>query len=136
MLAVLFSLGDQRCGLDSAVVERIVPALPLTAVEGGPTALAGTFSYRGASVPVIDLVRQALGRPAHPHLSSRIILARHAGEGASPRLVGLLAERVNEIQAFSEQASSSVPETFRVVTLAEVVPADFFAQPFREAAAS
>lgn len=128
MLAVLFSLGDQRCGLDSAVVERIVPALPLQPVSGGSSALAGVFSYQGIMVPVVDLVRQATGRPAHAHLSSRIILARHMDDGGSPRLVGLLAERVNEVLPFSGQASSSVPGTFRVLTLAELVPGDLFVQ--------
>lgn len=126
MLAVLFSLGDQRCGLDTVVVERIVPALPLTEVSDGSAALAGIFSYRGANVPVVDLVKQATGHPTQPHLSSRIILARYMDEGGSPRLVGLLAERVTEVLSFSGQASSSVPETFRVVTLPEVVPADLF----------
>lgn len=137
MLAVLFSIGDARCGLDSAVVERIVPALPLAAVAGGPVALAGTFTYRGASVPVIDLVHLAAGRATQPHLSSRIILARHADAGGSVRLIGLLAERVTEVRPFAGSAPKNSSDTFRVVTLAELVPAELFAQlPGGEAVAA
>ncbi len=135
MLAVLFSLGDQRCGLDSAAVERVVPALPLQPVPGGSVSLAGTFSYRGADVPVVDLVRQALGRATQPLLSSRIILARHLDDYGAPRLVGLLAEQVNEALPFSGQASAAVPGAVRVVTLAELVPADFFTLPANPEAA-
>jgi len=135
MLAVLFSIGDARCGLDSAVVERIVPALPLSAVAGGPVAFAGTFTYHGVSVPVVDLVRLAAGRATQPHLSSRIILTRHADGGGQSRLIGLLAERVTEVRPFVGPTPHNSPDAYRVVTLPELVPPEFFAQlPNAEAA--
>lgn len=135
MLAVLFSLGDRRCGLDSAAVERIVPALPLHPVPGAPPGLAGTFDYRGAIIPVLDLVRLAVGRAARPQLSSRIILARHAPAGGAPRLVGLLAESVNDVRAPSSHAAPGSADAFAIVTIPELVPAELIAKlPAEEAA--
>jgi chemotaxis-related protein WspB len=99
MLLVLFTLGDQRYGLDAAVVELIVPALPLRAVPGTPPAVAGVFSFHGAVTPVIDLARLTLGRPARAALSSRFIVARYAVmEGGTKHFIGLLAESVNEVR--------------------------------------
>ncbi len=135
MLAVLFNLGDRRCGLDSAAVERIVPALPLRPIPGAPPGVAGTFDYRGAMVPVVDLVRLAAGRPARPQLSSRIILARHAPAGGAPRLVGLLAESVNDVRAPSRHSATGSADAFTVVTIPELVPAELFSKLPGEGAA-
>jgi chemotaxis-related protein WspB len=97
MLLVLFSLGDQRYGLDAAVVELIVPALPLRAVPGTPPAVAGVHAFRGQVTPVIDLVQLTLGRFARPALGSRFIITRYPLGGAE-RFLALLAESVNEVR--------------------------------------
>ncbi|MGA2052686.1 MAG: chemotaxis protein CheW [Opitutales bacterium] len=97
MLLVLFSLGDQRYGLDAAVVDLIVPALPVRAVPGTPPAVSGVHAFRGQVMPVIDLVQLTLGRPARPALGSRFIITRYP-IGGSERYLALHAESVNEVR--------------------------------------
>jgi chemotaxis-related protein WspB len=103
MLLVLFSLGEQRYGLDAGVVELIVPALPTRAVPGTPPAVSGIFSFRGEVTPVIDLVRLTLGRPVRAALGSRFIITRFAVAGQA-RLLALHAESVNEVREVPDEA--------------------------------
>ncbi len=128
MLAVLFSLGSRRHGLDAAAVERIVPALPLQALADAPAGLAGTFTYQGAPVPVIDLTRLMAGESTRPHLSSRIILVRHAAARGAPRLLGLLAEQVTEVRSITglsaDLAGTASTTAVHVVSLQELIPAE------------
>ncbi len=154
MLLVLFTLGDQRYGLDAAVVELIVPALPLRAVPGTPAAVAGVFSFHGAVTPVIDLAQLTLGRPARAALSSRFIVARYtATEGGAEHFLGLLAESVNEVRDIpdAQLRESSVRSPgapflgpvadttcglVQTVTLQNLLPTDLRAILFPEAVAS
>jgi len=122
MLAVLFSVNSQRHGLDSAVVEGIVPSVPLRPEPGAPAAMAGIFSYRGQAVPVIDLSYLAGGKYASSFLSTRIILVKAAHLEGGTRLLGLLAECVNEVRQISSR------DAVRVVTLPELLPVDLLAQ--------
>jgi chemotaxis signal transduction protein len=133
MLAVLFNLGDQRRGLDSALVERVAPAPPGRGIAGE----AETISYRGQSVPVLDLALRSGGRPANPHLSTRIILVRHPDARGTPRLLGLLAEGVNEVRHLSAPVPGiPAANEAKLITLAELFPADWLAQlPVVEVAA-
>ncbi|HTB63261.1 MAG TPA: chemotaxis protein CheW [Opitutales bacterium] len=126
MLAVLFNLGAQRRGLATAAVERIVPALPLTAAPGAPSFVAGTFVYRGQIVPVIDLQRISSGPPVPPLLSTRIILVRLPTISNAPRLLGLLAGGVNDVRDISStDADGSAPQ---IITLEELLPGDLLQQ--------
>ncbi len=103
MLLVLFTLGEQRYGLDAAVVELIVPALPVRAVPGTPAAVSGIFSFRGQVTPVIDLVQLTLGRPARAALGSRFIITRYPLGGVE-HFLALQAESVNEVRDVPDEA--------------------------------
>jgi len=129
MLAVLFNLGDQRHGLDSAVVERVVPAPSGRAAPDAPGAFE-MISYHGQTVPVVDLARRAGGQAARSCLSTRIILVRYPTPAGAPRLLGLLAERVNEVRHLSAPSPGrpAAPGDVRAITLQELLPADLLAQ--------
>lgn len=103
MLLVLFTLGEQRYGLDAAVVELIVPALPVRAVPGTPPAISGIFSFRGQVTPVIDLVQLSLGHPARAALGSRFMITRYPLDGVE-HFLALLAESVNEVRDIPDEA--------------------------------
>ncbi len=136
MLAVLFNLGDQRRGLASAVVERIVPAPPGRAALGAPAAF-DTIIYHGETVPVIDLARLAGGPPARPQLSTRVILVRYPNSRCAPRLLGLLAEHVDEVRHLSAPGPGGpAPGEARLLTLPELLPPDLLAQVFGLAGAA
>lgn len=125
MLAILFNLGDQRRGLATAVVERVVPAPPGRAALAAPSAFE-IISYHGQDVPVVDLARLAGGPPARPHLGTRVILVRHPDP---PRLLGLLAERVNEVRHLAAPGPGGpAPGEARLITLQELLPPELLAQ--------
>lgn len=99
MLFLMFQLGKDRYVLDTAQVEAVLPLLAVKQLPAAPVGVAGAISYRGTPVPLIDLSVLALGRPAAPVLSTRIILLRYPAEPAEPRLLGLIAERAVETLA-------------------------------------
>src|SRR6185312_115801 len=82
-------IGSEGYVLDTAQIAEILPLLEITHVPQAPAGVAGLINYRGKPVPVIELT---LGRPARPHISTRLILVRH-GE----HLLGLIAEHATEM---------------------------------------
>ncbi|MGO4174984.1 chemotaxis protein CheW [Bosea sp. TAF32] len=99
MLFLMFQLGADRYVLDTAQVETVLPLLSVKQLPAAPAGVAGAISYRGTPVPLIDLSLLALGRPAAPVLSTRIILLHYPTEQGDPRLLGLIAERAIETVA-------------------------------------
>jgi len=96
MLFVLFHLGQERYALEASRVVEIVPLLELKRFPQSPPGVAGMFIYRGRPVPTLDLCELALGRPAAPHFSTRIIIVKQSVPPGQDQLVGLIAERATE----------------------------------------
>jgi chemotaxis-related protein WspB len=91
MLFLKFRIGDEDYALDAQQIVEILPLLDVTRVPRAPPGIAGLVNYRGTPVPVVDLSEMTIGRPARPHISTRLILVRY-GEN----LLGLIAERATE----------------------------------------
>ena len=96
MLFLMFQLGQDRYVLDTGQVAAVLPLLATKQLPGAPTGVAGAISYRGQPVPVVDLALLALGRPAEPRLSTRIILLRYPSGPGGDDLLGLLVEQAVE----------------------------------------
>ena len=96
MLFLLFQLGKDRYAIDVRQVVEVLPLIAVKQIPQAPAAVSGALNYRGISVPLIDLSQLALGRPAQPRLSTRIILVHYPGGSGQSRLLGLLAENVTE----------------------------------------
>lgn len=94
MMLLLFRIDDERYGIDVAEVVELVPYVNLQKLPKAPTYIAGLMNFRGAIVPVVDLVMLLCDRPVRRLMSSRIILIRPTA--SEQRLVGLLAEHVTE----------------------------------------
>jgi chemotaxis-related protein WspB len=92
MLFLKFRIGGEDYALDTLQIVEILPLLQITRVPQAPVGVAGLINYRGKPVPVIDLSELTLGRPAQPHISTRLILVRY-GE----HLLGLIAEQATEM---------------------------------------
>lgn len=88
MLYLIFQLGHDWYALETGSVIEVLPRLLAKELPQAPPGVAGVFNYHGAPVPLIDLAAMSLGRPARPHMSTRIILVRYA----ETNLLGLLAE--------------------------------------------
>lgn len=95
MLFLVFQLGKDRYALDTAQVVEVLPLVLHKQIPHAPKGIAGAFTYRGATVPLLDLSEMALGRPARVLMSTRIIVVSYRAEGES-HLLGLLAERATE----------------------------------------
>jgi chemotaxis-related protein WspB len=96
MLFVVFQLGDHRYAIDAAQVAEILPLVSVKPIPQAPHGVAGVFNYRGAPVPVIDLSKLTLGRPAQQRLSTRIIVVDYNNGRGDNKSLGLIAEKAME----------------------------------------
>ena len=96
MLFLLFQLGQDRYAIEAARVAEVVPVVHLKKMPRAAAGVAGLFSYRGTSVPVIDASELSLGRPAPRRFSTRIVLLNYEVSPTQTALLGLLVEKVTE----------------------------------------
>jgi chemotaxis-related protein WspB len=98
MLLILFKIGRERYALAGRHIVEIVPYLIPKKLAAQPKFVPGVINYRGVEVPIIDLGAMLAKAPCRTLLSTRIILINYTGKTAKscPRVIGLLAEEVNE----------------------------------------
>jgi chemotaxis-related protein WspB len=96
MLYLLLEVAGQQYAVEATRVVEVLPLVQVTVIPRAPTEVAGIFSYRGRPVPLIDLRRLTLRRPARPKFSTRIILVTDRADDGVEQLVGIIAERVTE----------------------------------------
>ncbi len=82
-----------------AVLE-ILDMQPVFRVPETPPYMLGLIDLRGRSVPVLDL-RAKLGLPSVPPTETTRILVLEVSVGGRPLFLGLVADRVIEVLAFS-----------------------------------
>lgn len=101
MLVLTFEVAGSPFAVAVRRVVEVVPRVPLRAVPHAPRDLAGLLHFRGMAVPVIDLGVRVAGIPCAERLNTRIILAEsgHQEPGRPPALIGLIAERVDDVRA-------------------------------------
>ncbi|AXV79932.1 MULTISPECIES: chemotaxis protein CheW [Ralstonia solanacearum species complex] len=94
MLYLLFELEGDRYALAVAQIAEVLALAPAKSIPGAPAWIAGVIERHGVPVPVIDVPRLALGRPARALCSTRLVLVRYgaAGRDEAP-LLGLIVER-------------------------------------------
>jgi chemotaxis-related protein WspB len=103
VLLLLVSLGDARYGLDARQVVEVVPAVALRALPHAAPGVAGLLAHRDGTLPVIDLVALATGRPSAPRLGTRVVLVRWPPPDGV-RLLGLVAEAVTDTALVADDA--------------------------------
>jgi len=96
MLYLLLEVAGQHYAVEATRVVEVLPLVQVTVIPRAPTEVAGIFSYRGRPVPLIDLRRLNLRRPARPKFSTRIILVADRSAGGEEHLIGIIAGRVTE----------------------------------------
>ncbi len=96
VMLLIFSVGEDRYGLDVAHVVEVIPCIPLKSLPRAPDYVAGMFNYRNVAVPVIDVSALISGAPARRFLSTRIILVNYPAANGSRHVLGLIAEHVTE----------------------------------------
>jgi chemotaxis signal transduction protein len=91
-LCIVVCAGTERYAIPCHRVVEVTPGVTLTRLALARPQVAGTFSYRGAVLEVVDLNGLLGIAPAPLRLSSRIVVV--VGRDGAP-LVGLLTERVS-----------------------------------------
>lgn len=104
MQYVKFNLDKFRYVLSISDVVEIIPYVSLTGLPNLPDYFAGLCSYRGVSVPVIDLCSLFLDRPSNKKLSTRIIVVEVTENSSTRRMVGLMVEKATEIVKVEEES--------------------------------
>jgi chemotaxis-related protein WspB len=95
MLALVVSAGGERYALPARCVVEVVPRIPARKVALCPAWVAGVIRYRGALLPIVDLVALLTGKPAADALSTRLLVVRY--EAGGPQLIGIVAELVTSV---------------------------------------
>ncbi|GAB2921980.1 chemotaxis protein CheW [Paraburkholderia jirisanensis] len=106
MLFLLFDLDGDRYALDAREIVEVLALRPVRPVPGAPVWVAGVAQRHGAPLPVVDVPRLALGRPARQLLSTRLVIVRYesgASDATARELVQLHDEPQGDARA-SERA--------------------------------
>jgi chemotaxis-related protein WspB len=97
MLFLTFKLGQDRYAIEAAQVVEVLPLVNWKCIPGAPPGVAGIIDYHGTSVPLVDLMELALGKPSRKWMSTRILLVTYGEESSSSHVLGLLAEQATQI---------------------------------------
>lgn len=89
MLALVFSVEDEKYALACRRVVEVLPLVALRKLDKVPPFVAGLLDYGGTIVPVVDITSMLRGKPSASIISSRLIVVHY-----QERLLGLLAEKV------------------------------------------
>lgn len=107
MMLLLFTVGDERYGVDTSQVIEVLPFLKLKPIHRTPAYVAGIANCRGKLIPVLDISRIHTKKPARNLLSTRIILVKQTTSDATEHLMGILAEQVTDtLQLDASEATS------------------------------
>ena len=106
---VTLGLGAEVFAVPVEYVREILDYAPPSALPEGPAYLLGLTDVRGRATPTLDL-RIKLGLPAAaPTLATRILVLDVPVEGRQLSL-GLVADRVIEVTAFSVEEIEPAPD--------------------------
>ncbi len=102
---VVFTLADERYGLEIASVYEIIRPQPITAVPQSPASVEGVINLRGRIIPVVDL-RDRFGLPgSETGAASRIVVC-----DANGMRVGLMVDGVSEVLMIPADAVEPTPD--------------------------
>ncbi|VVD78845.1 chemotaxis protein CheW [Pandoraea anhela] len=96
MLFLRFAIATDHYVIEAGHVAEVLPWLALKRLPAAPAWVAGAFSYRGESVPVIDLTCLATGCGAPERRSTRLVLVHYPAPGPQARRLGVLVERATD----------------------------------------
>jgi chemotaxis-related protein WspB len=102
--AIVFRCAELGFALDACALSEIVPGVNLRTLPMAPKWVAGLLNLRGVSIPVIDLCQLVTGHSAKRSLSTRIMVVHYPSPEKPEHLLGLLAERVTEMQHVKDNA--------------------------------
>lgn len=102
MLLLIFQAGSQTYGLDTRHIIEVTPYPVCTPLPHSPSYVAGIATWRGRTVPVIDLAALIGGIPARPLLSTRMLVVEYPTPDGRAHPLGLVAEKAVETIVFDQ----------------------------------
>jgi chemotaxis-related protein WspB len=97
MLFLVLNIGQSRYALNTGQITEILPMVQLNRIPHAPAAVAGAANYRGAALPVVDLVQLMVGRPSRSSLSTRLVVITYSGTTGDKHRLGVIAEGATDI---------------------------------------
>jgi purine-binding chemotaxis protein CheW len=95
---VTFWIDESLFGLDVRDVQEVTPVLAITRVPGTSSRIAGVVTWRGATIPVMDLHANAEQSRRLPSREGRVLLLK------KPEKFGILIDRAEGVQAVRDAA--------------------------------
>lgn len=89
---LVFSIADERYGMEVEHVLDVAPLGDLAGLPGTPAFVRGIVNHRGRALPVLDL-RHLLGPAGERPQEGRLVIAAESGEAT----FGIVADEVTEI---------------------------------------
>jgi purine-binding chemotaxis protein CheW len=103
-----FNVGGETFAIEAVLVQEILDLMPETAVPGADPLVGHVINFRGRVIPLADLRRAFDMEPAEATRDSRIVvIERPIGE--TIELIGLRADRVNEVATLSAADCEATP---------------------------
>lgn len=96
MLLLIFEAGGQSYGLDTRTVIEVAAYPECTRLPQAPSYVAGIVTWRGCTIPVIDVSALLAGTPARPLLSTRLLVVEYPTAAGCLQPLGLLVEKAVE----------------------------------------
>lgn len=93
---VTFWIDEALFGLDVCDVQEVTPVLAITRVPGTSSRLAGLVTWRGATIPVMDLHANAEQYRRISSREGRVLLVK------KPEKFGILIDRAQGVHARAE----------------------------------
>ena len=103
-----FGLGSETFAVEAGIVREILDMMPVTAVPGADPMAAAVINFRGRIVPLADL-RGPFGMEAHSVTADSRIIVIELDLDGNPILIGLTADRVNEVAVLQAGDAEEAP---------------------------
>ncbi|MGR3317265.1 MAG: chemotaxis protein CheW [Candidatus Anammoxibacter sp.] len=107
---VTFKLGNEKYGVDIALVREIIKFFDITPVPNAPRFVDGLINLRGIIVPVIDIRKLFDIEPVGNEGDRRIIVVELNG-----RTLGVLVDCVSEVKEIDMDNIEPVPPTISLI---------------------
>lgn len=108
MQVLTFDMQGETFAIEAGLVREILDRIPETKVPGSAPMVGGVVNFRGRVIPLADL-HMAFGfPPAAASQDSRVVVIEFALDGEAT-LVGLKADKVNEVTILEKAATESAP---------------------------
>jgi chemotaxis-related protein WspB len=97
MLFLVLHIDRTRYALNTGQITEILPVVELNPIPHAPPGVAGAANYRGAPLPVVDLVQVMTGRSSRSSLNTRLIVVTYTDSHARRHRLGVIAEGATDM---------------------------------------